>query len=102
LPAAEDTIQGVSVACRPERGWVTIMGRLDGATLEYPVVELAVLSPEREKLAETMIVDAPPEFQMTLHLHDVPVGVPLILRVEVHQGDSSVALREYSFDYAPE
>jgi hypothetical protein len=92
----------VSVACQPERGWVTISGRLAGSALEYPVVELAILTPERVKLAESMIVDALLEFQMTLHLHDVPAGAPLILRVEVLQGDLSVAVREYSFDYAPE
>jgi hypothetical protein len=102
MPAAEDTIQGVSVACQAQRGWVTITGRLAGAKWEYPVVELVVLSLEREKLAESMIVDAPREFQMTLHLRDVPVGAPLILRVEVLHGDSSVAVREYSFDYASE
>jgi hypothetical protein len=102
MPAAEETIHGVSVACRPERGWVTVMGRLAGESLEYPVVDLAILSSEGEKLAETMIVDATPEFQMTLHVRGVPAGAPLVLRVEVLQSENTVAVREYKFDYLPE
>lgn len=102
MPTAEETIQGMSVACQPERGWVTVRGRLAGETPEYPVVELIILSPEGKRLAETMIVDAPPEFQMTLHLRSVPEGAPLVLRVEVSENENTVAVREYSFEYLPE
>jgi hypothetical protein len=102
MSAADRTIQGVSIACSPERGWVTIMGRLSGEVLEYPVVDLAILSPQGDKLAETMIVDAPLEFQMTLHVRGVPAGAPLVLRVVVLQGENTVAVREYEFEYLVE
>jgi hypothetical protein len=101
MPVAEKYVWGVSMACQPDRGWVTVMGRL-AEGLEYPVVELAILSPQGEKLAETMIVDAPAEFQMTLHPKNVSLGVPLVLRVEVLQGESVIAAREYLFEYLPE
>ncbi len=99
---AEEIIRGVSVACQPERGWVTVRGRLAGDTPQYPVVDLTIVSPEGEKLAETMIVDAPLEFQMTLHVPHTPEGAPLVLRVRVSADDNTVAEREYSFEYLPE
>jgi hypothetical protein len=97
----EHIIEHISVACEPQRGWVTVTGLLAGP-LEYPVVELTILSAEGRRLASTMIVDSTPEFHMTLHPRDVEPGMPLILRVEVLVKETRVAVREYDFVYAAE
>lgn len=94
-------VRNIAVACRPAEGRVTVRGELPDA-LEYPAVELTVLSREGGALASTLIVDAPPQFQMTLHLRsDAAVGARLRLRVEVIKGDETLETAEYDFRFRP-
>jgi hypothetical protein len=91
-------VQHIAVACDTQRGWVTVSGQR-ALELPFPVVELALLSAEGYLLASTIIVDAPPEFQMTLHPRGVVPEMPLILRVELLVGEESLYVAEYSFSF---
>lgn len=94
----DPVIESVAISAAPARGWVTVDGRLR-ADIVYPVVELTVLSKTGERLTGTMIVDAQPEYRMTLHTAGAAPGAELVLRVEVIQSDQTLAVQEYEFRY---
>ena len=98
MQGGEEYVWCVSVACDPQRGWVTVMGQRS-AQLEYPVIELTLFSLDGQKLASTLIVDAPEEFRMTLHPRGASPGMSLVLRLEMFRGDASFVVREYNFQF---
>lgn len=91
-------IESLSLAVDAARGRVAVRGRLRPG-LEYPVVELSLLSQAGREVAATIIVDAGVEFDMTLHPRGVDPGVPLTLRVDVLENEEKIASEEYSFVY---
>jgi hypothetical protein len=94
------SVHDVAVACDTGRGWVTVAGQLS-TEIEHPVVELTLIAAGGQPMASTMIVDAPPEFQMTLHPRRAERGLSLTLRVEVFQDDGLVCVQEYPFTFEP-
>jgi len=88
------------ISCVPERGWVVVQTELSGQW-ERPILELSILSVERQKLAGTLIMGVPPSFRVTLHPSGVKVGMPLLLQVRlVDTTDTSVrTIGEHSFIY---
>jgi len=93
-------VHDVAVACDTRRGWVTVTGQLT-TEIEHPVVELTLINIDGQPLASTMIVDAPPEFQMTLHPRQAERGLSLNLRIEVFHDDDLVCVQEYPFSFEP-
>lgn len=96
----QDRHYDTQIDCVPERGWVVVQTELAGPW-EHPVFELSILSSERQKLASTLILDAPSSFRITLHPTDVEVGMPLLLQVKlVNTADTSVeTIAEHPFVY---
>lgn len=100
INSEQDRHYDAQIACVPERGWVVVQTELAGQW-EHPVFELSILSSDRQKLASTLILDAPPSFRITLHPTDVEVGMPLLLQVKlVNTADTSVeTIGEHPFIY---
>lgn len=90
----------LTISSVPERGWVTIQAEIS-ADLENPIIELSVLSEEREPLASTVVMDAPVSFKVTLHPRDVKDGMSLFAQIKlIDASDKSVKLLgEYPFTF---
>lgn len=100
INSEQDRHYNTQIDCVPEKGWVVVYTELTGQW-EHPVFELSILSSERQKLASTLILDAPSSFRITLHPGDVEVGMPLLLQVKlVSTTDMSVeTIGEHPFVY---
>ena len=92
----------VAVSCVPERGWVVV--QTDAVVeLEHPIVELRVVSTGDQRVASTLVMDAPASFRVTLHLPGVDLGTSLRLQIQlISVEDTTVQLvGEYPFVFEP-